>query len=174
MVAGLCLVLQAVLHAVEYSRDVHLAGSIIADYQQVAFLLLAADGDDYVQHRDYRSTKQRHPVKLRACGYARCNSPEEKADIQRILDCRAETHDGQCAHHTQRKHHVGAYRHDDECCDYRSQHHQDIEVLIVDNAAVEEAVNQVYHRAAYRGSQQRNEYSLQRKRIREVRASTED
>ena len=96
-------------------------------------------------HRHKQKThQQRHQYGqghiARAADDARGDGPEHEGRVRGLLDGRAETDDGQCAHHTQRQHHIGGDHQDHHRRDH-GEHDQALgEALAVAHAAVGHAV----------------------------------
>ncbi len=62
------------------------------------------------------------------------NRPEEKGDIQRLLDGGTEADDGQGAYHTKGKYHIGSHSKNDKGCDHGEGDQRHAETGRVHNA----------------------------------------
>ena len=126
-------------------------------------MAMAADfHQQNVHQRNGHGAHERNQIQARAAGDAHCHGPEQKAHIQRILDRGAVTHNGQRTDHTKRQNHVGTDDDYDEACDQAGHHQQNVEVVIVDHAFEEEAINRIDDHAAHERRQQRHDKPLGR------------
>ena len=147
------------LDAADEIHDLRFGGLIVMGDEQEGVRGAQAE-ERQRQHRDgnARDDDQRDGVQLRAEQNAHRQAPEHVSRVERILDGRAETHDGERADHAHGERDIGLDAHDDRGGNH-AQHNQRVgERRGKEHAAEGLAIDQRDNQADDKAHQQRQQH----------------